>query len=204
MSGIQIIRTNIVSVTEILAFISQEIKVVKPHGGILYHIVVTHTDFDCRPCSFYLISLACAKHPKQFILSGFQEGFSSTVRADQTEEVKSVYTMHLSFESVFFPCRQITAYRITSITADVISLFVVRSYFKVGAKTPCIAIIRVHVCKQGHCFEFPIGRHPVLDNFSYTIRCLLSGMELFSDIEIPKDLKAMTGGDDIKVFIIPA
>ena len=29
-------------------------------------------------------------------------------------------------------------------------------------------------------------------------------MELFSDIEIPKDLKAMTGGDDIKVFIIPA
>ena len=171
MSGIQIIRTNIVSVTKILAFISQEIKVVKPHGGILYHIVVTHTDFDCRPCSFYLISLACAKHPKQFILSGFQEGFSSTVRADQT---------------------------------DVISLFVVRSYFKVGAKTPCIAIIRVHVCKQGHCFEFPIGRHPVLDNFSYTIRCLLSGMELFSDIEIPKDLKAMTGGDDIKVFIIPA
>lgn len=102
MSGIQIIRTNIVSVTEILAFISQEIKVVKPHGGILYHIVVTHTDFDCRPCSFYLIILACAKHPKQFILSGFQEGFSSTVRADQTEEVKSVYTMHLSFESVFF------------------------------------------------------------------------------------------------------
>ena len=29
-------------------------------------------------------------------------------------------------------------------------------------------------------------------------------MELFSDIEIPEDLKAMTGGDDIKVFIIPA
>ena len=33
---------------------------------------------------------------------------------------------------------------------------------------------------------------------------LSSGMELFSDIEIPEDLKAMTGGDDIKVFIIPA